>query len=91
MKTILFAVAALAVAPAAWANDEAPKKDDIAQVDQEGEKNDPTRMICKREKLIGSRLGTKKTCATAAEWAQMRSDNRQTTERVQANRPRVGN
>lgn len=33
---------------------------------------DPNRKICKTEELIGSRLGSSRTCKTAAQWAAER-------------------
>ena len=64
-----------------------------AQTDHHGaaeakhdEASDPNRLICKREKAVGSRLASKKVCATAAQWAQMRADDRQAVERAQAQR-----
>lgn len=48
------------------------------------------RMICKKDKLTGSRLQAKKTCMTAAQWEQLERDQREATERAQANRPREG-
>ncbi len=52
--------------------------------------NDPNRMICKKEKVSGTRLSTKKVCMTAAQWAQRQRDERQATDRAQANRPKSG-
>lgn len=89
MKTLLIGVAALALlsAPATAMN--GPTSGDTQAGETKPE--DGSRLICKREKIIGSRLGSKKICATAAQWEQMRADQRQATERIQANRPREGN
>jgi invasion protein IalB len=48
---------------------------------------DPNRMVCKTMDIIGSRLGSKRTCMTAAEWSAMEREQRSTTERIQANQP----
>lgn len=90
MKALFFGVAALALVSAPAMAKSNPDGADSAQTSGDKGK-DGSERICKREKIIGSRLGSKKTCATAAEWAQMRADQRQATERVQNNRPRAGN
>jgi len=53
-------------------------------------KGDPNRLICRREPILGSRLGTNRRCMTAAEWAQVRLDNRMRIERAQKDRPTMG-
>lgn len=86
MKTILIAAAAaMMFASPALAKHDTPaadKADETAQKDTDGTP-DPNRMICRKQEIIGSRLGSKRVCATAAQWAQMKADMRQTTERVQ--------
>ena len=47
---------------------------------------DPNKLICKRDKVVGSRLSAKKVCMTAAEWERQRREDQQLAERVQANR-----
>lgn len=84
MKAFLI-VAALTLASPAWAKDKAPaaaKADETAQKDSHTTP-DPNRMICRKQPIPGSRLGSKRVCATAAQWAQMQLDTRQVTERVQ--------
>ena len=88
MKALIVGVAALTLVPVSAVAME-PATSDNAKTDDDASKDSgQNRVICKREKIIGSRLGSKRTCATEAEWAQMRADQRQATERVQANRPR---
>lgn len=58
-NTIIFLIAAT-VASAAFAGDELKK-----------DKNDPSRLICRRETSTGSIMGTK-VCHTAAEWEAIR-------------------
>src|SRR6266498_683555 len=80
MKTIAVATAALFLAapaiaqtaPATQAPSSAPAKD-----------KDPNRIICERQDEIGTRLGGKKVCKTAAEWQVERQQQRETLERVQ--------
>lgn len=45
---------------------------------------DPNRQVCVTEDVIGSRLGTKRVCRTAAEWVAYRREIRNTVDRVQA-------
>ena len=46
----------------------------------------PNRQICQREEQTGSRLGGRRVCKTAAEWAAQRADMRLQIEREQAAR-----
>lgn len=55
--------------------------------DQSADMGDSGRIICEEVKIIGSRLAKKKTCHTAAEWAEMRRQQRQVTDRIQAFKP----
>src|SRR3954452_22938067 len=80
MKAIAVATAALFLAapaiaqtvPATQAPSAAPAKD-----------KDPNRIICEREDEIGSRLGGKMVCKTAAQWQLERQQQRETLEGVQ--------
>ena len=44
---------------------------------------DPNRMICEKQEIVGSRLGTKRVCMTASEWEAKRRDERQMIDRSQ--------
>jgi hypothetical protein len=44
---------------------------------------DPNEKVCEYVPLIGSRLAKKRTCATRAEWAQRRLQDRQDAEYIQ--------
>lgn len=44
---------------------------------------EPNKIICERQEEIGSRLGGKKVCKTAAEWQEERTQQRRTVEDVQ--------
>lgn len=46
---------------------------------------DPNKKICEEMGVTGSRLGTKRVCMTAAEWAAQRQDHRNDIEKVQRN------
>ena len=45
---------------------------------------DPNRIICKREDVIGSRLGGAKTCHTWADWQEMARDAKDAANAAQA-------
>jgi hypothetical protein len=47
------------------------------------EANDSGRKICRKQEVIGTRLGYKRVCATAAEWARLHAEHQQATELVQ--------
>lgn len=46
---------------------------------------DPNRVICETIEEIGSRLGGKRICLKASEWAQRRQEDRDSTVAMQRN------
>ena len=44
---------------------------------------DPNEKLCEVVAQVGSRLSTKKTCATRAEWAVIRKDQKDALEQMQ--------
>ena len=44
---------------------------------------DPNEKVCQVVTPVGSRLNTKKVCATRAEWEEKRRQDREATERAQ--------
>ena len=64
---VLIAPAAAQTAPA----------DPASPASSQQKPNDPNRMICEKQEEIGSRLGGKKVCKTAAEWQQWRQQNKE--------------
>jgi hypothetical protein len=44
---------------------------------------DPNEKVCEKITVVGSRLGTRKVCATRAEWAEQRKLDREATEKAQ--------
>ncbi len=44
---------------------------------------DMNEVVCERQEVTGSRLARKKVCMTRAEWADLRLQDRQATEKVQ--------
>jgi hypothetical protein len=45
--------------------------------------HDPNEKICETIRPLGSRLATKRVCATRAEWAEQRKQDREETEKAQ--------
>ena len=50
----------------------------------------PNEVICQKQEVIGTRLGTKKVCKTRAEWADSRIQDRHELERVQTQKGSAG-
>jgi hypothetical protein len=44
---------------------------------------DPNEKVCEKITVVGSRLATRKVCATRAEWAEKRRQDREETEKAQ--------
>lgn len=85
MKYLLPALAAFALATPAIAGD--GEKTEPAAKEATAEKDESqNRMVCKSQKSTGSRVKSEKVCMTAAQWAQLKQDQRQATERVQSTR-----
>ena len=82
MKKIIAVTVALSLVPVAALASE--KKDKSADM------GDSSRIICEKVKMTGSRLAVKKTCHTAAEWADIRRQQRDNTSRIQSAVPRPG-
>jgi hypothetical protein len=56
--------------------------DDAATAKKTAE--DPNKIVCRREEVVGSRLATNKRCLTVRQWTEMQRDLRMTVDRVQA-------
>jgi len=74
-KSLVIAATALAVTVPASAQTATAGQPAEAQ-----KAKDPNRIICEREDEIGTRLGARKICRTAAEWDAMRKANRDQLE-----------
>lgn len=48
--------------------------------------NDPNRMVCEKQEVLGTRLSSKRVCKTAAEWAMQRREERNAIDRAQRER-----
>ena len=44
---------------------------------------DPNEKVCEDITMVGSRLATKRICATRAEWAARKRDDREMVEKIQ--------
>lgn len=55
----------------------------FAQDSKPSESRDPNERICEKIKIVGSRLATKRYCATRAEWEDKRRQDREATDRMQ--------
>lgn len=49
-------------------------------------KDKKDKLVCQTQEATGSRLGKKKVCRTAAEWAEINALDRRDVEKIQANR-----
>ena len=48
-----------------------------------GVNNDPSQVVCRTEREIGSRLRVNRVCRTRAQWAEYRREARQAVTRAQ--------
>lgn len=65
-------VAALSIGSAAYSTEPVPKKP-----------LDPNEKVCEKITMVGSRLATKRICATRAEWADYRRQDRDALDKAQ--------
>ena len=54
-----------------------------------GKTADLNEVVCEKQEVVGSRLATKRVCMTRGQWADLRSQDRQETEKVQTQRGQV--
>lgn len=47
---------------------------------------DPNEVVCEKQPVAGSRLATKRVCMTRAQWADLKSQDRQEIEKAQVQR-----
>ena len=79
MKQAVFLVAAAGLVMAAAPASETTAPDAAARASAYS-----TKKICREETDIGTRLGGKRICRTRAEWDQIKSESRKTTEKIQS-------
>jgi hypothetical protein len=63
-----------------------PNGQQPAQPTNAGKNDDPNRIICEKVQETGSRLNTRKTCMTAAQWVEQRRRDREAVEEAQRQR-----
>lgn len=80
---ILAAIGCVAAAPLAPQAAPSPSGD---QAKAATPARDPNEVVCERQKDPGSRLVAAKVCHTRAEWADLRSQDRQMIDQVQTQR-----
>lgn len=72
MRVAIVVFAALALVPAIAAAEE-----------KKADKNDPNRIICEKQEVLGSRVATKRVCLTAAQWEERRREDRDALDKGQ--------
>lgn len=77
-KSMALAVSLALIPAAAFAEKKA---------DQSADMGDPNRIICVKAAKPGTRIVTSRSCHTAAEWADLRREQRQVVEKIQSNQP----
>ena len=78
MKRVIFlATLAAASAGIAQTTSEGPATQKTGVI------SDPDEIVCVRERVIGSRVATRRICRTRAEWAAARDEVKQEVERAQ--------
>jgi hypothetical protein len=77
------ALACFAAAPASAQVRSTTNASAATPVSAASAKRDPNRMICETEDQLGSRLGAKRVCRTAAQWVMYRREIRDVVERNQ--------
>ncbi|HET6536362.1 MAG TPA: hypothetical protein VFG41_09280 [Sphingomicrobium sp.] len=87
-KLVYLCASAMLVAPAgvpALAQS-APQQQQQQQSDSAKSKYDPNEVVCEKQMVTGSRLGSKRICMTRTQWAEQRHADRDEVERVQTQR-----
>lgn len=75
LKLIVIAISSLTLAAPAIA--QIAPTDPASPSSTQSKLKDQNRMICEKQEEIGSRLGGKKVCHTAAEWQELRRQNKE--------------
>lgn len=88
---VIIPIVALGLAGTAGAQESNKKNETELRVveDKMADKEDmgdQSRIICRKVENTGSRLSSRRMCATAGEWAAQKRDNREVLEKRQANR-----
>jgi hypothetical protein len=75
LKSLAIVILSLALAVPVGA--QTAPADPAASSSSQPKLKDPNRTICEKQEEVGSRLGGKKVCHTAAEWQHLRQQNRE--------------
>ena len=75
LKSLVIALASLGLATPAIG--QITSADSAPTTPRSQKVTNPERMICEKQEEIGSRLGGKKVCHTAAEWQELHRQNRE--------------
>jgi Ni/Co efflux regulator RcnB len=88
MRKVLYLLgSAMVLAPAgapALAQSAPQQQQQKQQQDQN--KFDPNEVVCEKQMVTGSRLGSKRVCMTRSQWADQRRSDRQDIDRGQTQR-----
>jgi invasion protein IalB len=90
LRSSSFVVAA--VLSATWYSAALAQQRNVPPADAQataGKTADLDEVVCEKQEVVGSRLATKRVCMTRGQWADLRSQDRQDTERVQTQRGQV--
>ena len=70
------------------AGSDASSSDPAGDIVVQGQQDDPAldKIICKTEKVVGSRLNSAKRCQSRRQWIAERASNRRDVEKVQTQR-----
>ncbi len=86
MRTSLFLLTAMLASTGAFAQSAQQGASASTQATSTAKALDPNEMICERQQEPGSRLAAAKVCHTRAEWADLKSQDRQDIEKAQTQR-----
>jgi hypothetical protein len=80
MKSLAIALLALASATAAWAEEDEPATSPAAATEEAAQPAPEEKMICRSEKITGTRSKVRRTCHTRAEWDAIAEATRKTMD-----------
>lgn len=83
LKPAMFSAAILLCAAPASAQITFEAAPAVAPAAKVQDSKDASRLICQHEETVGTRLGGRKVCMTARQWAEKKDGNREDVERAQ--------
>lgn len=90
MLKLIYAVSAIALTIGATTPGMAQAQSNAPAANQPQSGPNPNEVICQKQEITGSRLGSKRVCKTRAEWADANLQDRQEVSRVQTGRGNSG-